>query len=136
MRRQAFEEAIAQDRYDLGLRKVFADWLDDHGDPEEAAIQRAWTKDKQDSICWLEDLAQHMSGVHNWHGGVNNISYEELLAAARLYLEKGEMTPEYGALEWSNLLCDVEKEFWGHYQRATGTEVPEGQDTGFFECCM
>src|SRR5262245_33639443 len=41
--RQAFEDAINADPLDMTTRKVFADWLDDHDEPELADYHRTLT---------------------------------------------------------------------------------------------
>ena len=51
--REAFLEAIAANQDDTLIRLVFADWLDEHGEPEEAERQRQWPEAKRrlDDIC-------------------------------------------------------------------------------------
>ena len=40
--RDAFLAAIAADPLDDGLRAIFADWLEEHGDMAESDRQRRW----------------------------------------------------------------------------------------------
>jgi uncharacterized protein (TIGR02996 family) len=52
--RQAFIEAISANPFDLTARLVFADWLDEHGEGQQAEIQRwmaraEWTEIEHNS---------------------------------------------------------------------------------------
>ncbi len=58
--RENFLEAIDSDPYDLALRKVFADWLDEFGNDEDADLaveQRAWTAEKTLADLTIKELA-------------------------------------------------------------------------------
>ena len=45
----AFIKKIEANPRDVNLRGVYADWLEEHGFDDEAAIQRAWTLKKHDA---------------------------------------------------------------------------------------
>ncbi len=62
--REAFLEAIESDPYDLSLRKVFADWLDEFGDDadhDKAVEQREWTTEKTVADLGIKKLAAELS---------------------------------------------------------------------------
>lgn len=57
--RRAFEAAIAAAPQDEAPKKVFADWLDERGESDEAALYRGWTADRPppfglDDYGWRE----------------------------------------------------------------------------------
>lgn len=58
--RENFLEAIDSDPYDLALRKVFADWLDEFGndaDHDLAVVQREWTEEKTRADLAIKKVA-------------------------------------------------------------------------------
>lgn len=57
---KTFIEAIAKDPRNMATRLVFADWLDDHDEPEEADAQRQFSVEKYDAEMWLRQFClQH-----------------------------------------------------------------------------
>lgn len=110
---QAFLAAIAADRGDLGLRGVFADWLDEHGRHEEADYQRRW----DDSVRWAEDwLAEFGHGC--------DIPYPDLITAGHAWLRDETDYIQDWNLNASNDLCDDERraEFWRAWRLVTGID--------------
>ncbi len=58
MSKQAFLEALEKDRYDITTRLVFADYLDEHDEPEEATEQRRLaTPQWCEADRWLREYA-------------------------------------------------------------------------------
>lgn len=53
----AFLRSIEKDPRDYALRGVYADWLDENGEPEEAERQRNWEKIVAESEKWLRSYA-------------------------------------------------------------------------------
>lgn len=135
--RQIFLDAIAADPYDLHTRKVYADWLDEYGDDrdaEEAVVQRAWTRDKQDAIVYLTAFAERL-GHTDYDGYTFSISYEELISAAHnkindkrdwYYYTLPYDTPEF--------VYEENDKFWKSFELATGVEVEENKKRNFFSC--
>lgn len=58
--RERFEAAIQADRYDQVTRLVFADWLEEHDDPEAADEQRRWTPEWQRSDDWIDEFCDRV----------------------------------------------------------------------------
>lgn len=58
---KAFLDAIAKNPRDLGTRLVYADWLDEHDEPELAAEQRGFELAKHDAEQWLRCYASKMN---------------------------------------------------------------------------
>lgn len=63
---EAFLQALAANEDDVTTRMIYADWLDEHDQPEEADRQRKWPAAK----AWLQD----------WVVKINGGSYEDKLA--------------------------------------------------------
>jgi uncharacterized protein (TIGR02996 family) len=137
---RAFLDAIAANRFDCGLRKIFADWLDEHGRPEEADYQRRWTAGVGHAEDWLGRFAADAG-----------LTYDEVVMAARRHWLTGK---EYGTgmnFEPGNLLAFGESNktpqyefdggaylarFWECIGLLFGETVPEVRRAGEpFVCC-
>lgn len=103
--RAAFVQAIEENPYDEVTRKVFADWLDDHDEPEEADRQRTWTaKQYDESKKWLEEFAECVG-----------LKYSEVIAAGiEGFYCTGENYDPQDELDARNGV----KEFWKHWSVA------------------
>lgn len=55
---RSFWNAIEAVREDVGLRRVFADWLDENDRPEEADYQRSRTAENLAAEVWLRQQAE------------------------------------------------------------------------------
>jgi uncharacterized protein (TIGR02996 family) len=122
--RQAFLDAIQADPYDLRTRKVFADWLDEFGDDKDAdlaAEQRAWTREKQDAICWLTDFAKDLE-----------MPYEELIQAANVHIKGGGVYCL--SFDTPDRVYTDNDEFWQRFELATGEKVAAEDKVAFFRC--
>jgi uncharacterized protein (TIGR02996 family) len=54
-----FMSALTNDPRDVTTRRIFADWLDDHDEPELAGEQRAWSLKKYDAEQFLKKFAEN-----------------------------------------------------------------------------
>jgi hypothetical protein len=70
---------------------------------------------------WLEDFAPRVE-----------MTYDELLAAAKDYLRSGEYVTEYGGQGWQDAFYENAETFWTHYETVTGEKV---EDRGHFFSC-
>jgi len=118
-----FLAAIKADRFDAATRKVFADWLEDHGEDDEAVIQREWTAENQRAAeQYLREYADECE-----------ITSGELIEAGHAYLDDGDclgigtMTPD--------VAMGSQEEFWGHFMVVTGRPVPAGKREDCFVHC-
>ena len=116
--KRAFLAAIEADRYDWTTRKVFADWLEEHGEDDEAAIHRRWTPEKEsEAEEYLSRFADECE-----------MDYETLLEQAKneggLYL--GSDTPD--------IAYDL-TDFWRHYEVVTDSVVPDAKRESFHVSC-
>jgi len=74
--REALLRAIAANEDDILVRLVFADWLDEHGEHEEAERQRKWSEAKK----WLDNICkEHNAGCREGQ----EFTYDQLLDFGR-----------------------------------------------------
>lgn len=136
--REAFERAIAADRYDQDTRRVFADWLDENGFDDEAAFQREWTPRWQEAEDWLKGFAERIAG-YDWRDDGMTLhapTLEQVVEAGRKCLDDNESSllggDGFGA---TNIWDEVREEYWSHwkaYTRRAEVVTPNGD---VFRCC-
>lgn len=124
--REAFEKAIAAAQWDDELiRGVFADWLDEHGEHEEADRQRRYVPAER----WLRAFAEkHTSDFGSWQEGEvrwDNVEcpYGRLMYFLRQHADGGgylSFETPYGFSDYSN-------DLWRNYEIVTGEPAPEGE---------
>jgi uncharacterized protein (TIGR02996 family) len=71
--REAFLAALAANEDDVTTRMVYADWLDEHDEPEEADRMRKWPAAK----AWLINYAAGVSPYDADYGNVH--AYEKFM---------------------------------------------------------
>jgi uncharacterized protein (TIGR02996 family) len=117
--RHGFLEALEENEDDTPTRLVYADWLDDHGEHEEADRQRKWPVAK----AWLREFC----GVADDDADGYYIGVKKVIREARSALEDGSFTVDCGANEdmcnWLRADC---REFWQNVSIVTGLPLPEG----------
>lgn len=143
--RQAFLDAIKDNPRDEVVRKVFADWLDEHDEPEEADFYRAWSLEAyEEGARWLEEYANKLNRYEAYapygEGEIINrdktpvLTYEELLQAAHKHLDTGESS-FFLNFDMPDYVYEQRKEFWKHFQVVTSRRIPEpNYDYQFFRC--
>jgi uncharacterized protein (TIGR02996 family) len=125
----AFLKALAENEDDTTTRLVYADWLDDHGQHEEADRQRRWPAARE----WLVRFCKENSGYQE-------ITYEELIEFGReVVKEESSLERTYvdNEVMW-HALRDNSQEFWKNWSVVTGVPLPPGLgDKGFhrWQCC-
>lgn len=117
--REAFLRALEANEEDVTTRLVYADWLEERGETEEAERQRAWPAAKD----WLRKLCDEPDdNADAYCLGVNT-----LIRMARSALEDGSLAIDCGANED---MCDKLRqdcrEFWRKIAIVTGLPLPEG----------
>jgi uncharacterized protein (TIGR02996 family) len=131
----AFEKAIEEDPFDGTTRKVFADWLEEHGFDDEALLQREWTPKKMRAAeKWLKKFAAECSDEEDENAeeeeGCFTLSYEALIQAGHKYLDTGVCL-------WLGIDPPNEEmeQFWQHFMVVTGRPVPsEKREDCFIRC--
>lgn len=127
--REVFLKMLAENEDDTAARLVYADWLDDHGEHEEADLQRKWPAAKE----WLVRF-----GKENSH--YQEISCAELIEFGR-QVAKEESSTERVYIDneamWDALKAHGQ-EFWKNWSVVTGIPLParlETQDFHHWRCC-
>jgi uncharacterized protein (TIGR02996 family) len=123
--RKAFLAALAKDEDDTTTRLVYADWLDERGEHEEADRMRKWDAAK----AWLVRFFQeHNEG--DYFGQLN--SYEDLLELARVAVEEANewgLGFDCGSNEnLCNALRANAREFWKNWSIVMGIPLPPSAD--------
>jgi uncharacterized protein (TIGR02996 family) len=127
--RDAFLKALADNEDDTTTRLVYADWLDDQGEHEEADRQRKWPAAKE----WLVQLCQENSRYEE-------VSYAGLVAFGRQVV-KEESPSERIYLDneamGDALRANLQK-FWENWSVVTGIPLPPNlaaRGVHRSECC-
>jgi uncharacterized protein (TIGR02996 family) len=150
----AFRQAFADAPLDVGLRRMFSDWLLEHDRPEEAAYYQRWTEDVGRAEQWLNKFAVRVG-----------YTYEHVIAGARRMAEPGVETGSGMNFEPGNVLAGfthqddhkpgglledfpapadgdwmgnsgVNEKFWKCVELVLGKVVPEDrQIDSVFLCC-
>ncbi len=134
--RNAFLEALSANEDDTPTRLVYADWLDDQGEHEEADRHRKWPAAKEWLVRFCRDHnpSPEDEDLEEWV-----ISYEGLIELGRTAVEEADQ----GRLGFScgnNMtMCDAlrgnSQEFWMNWSVVTGIPLPRGvEDPGHFSC--
>lgn len=153
----AFRRAIAAAPADEAPRKVFADWLDEHDRPEEAAWYRTWTTAAAAAAReWLTAFAaghDHDPAYYLYRFAEREtadppgrVPVDDLIRAAREWYAakaRGDEWPTPFTQMGSASLRDFMSEslanrraFWRAWALATGTFVPaEIVQTGYVFSC-
>jgi uncharacterized protein (TIGR02996 family) len=131
--RDAFLKALAANEDDTTTRLVYADWLDERGEHEEADRMRKWDAAK----AWLVRLCEQNNSPDLEAEWV--VSYEKLLQAGRDAVEKAGEDGYLGL--WVNFNYDMgealttnTREFWTNWSIVTGIPVPPDAEQKTYVC--
>jgi uncharacterized protein (TIGR02996 family) len=128
--RDGFLKALAENEDDTTVRLVYADWLDEHGEHEEADRQRKWPAAKEWLVRFCKDNASSYEpfSYENLIAFGYRVTKDEILAK-RIYLDNEAM--------WQALKA-YSQDFWKNWAIVTGHALPPGlEDEGFHRwvCC-
>jgi uncharacterized protein (TIGR02996 family) len=135
--RSAFLDALAQNEDDTTTRLVYADWLDENGEHEEADRQRKWPAAKE----WLVDFWT----AHNYAGGLDRADDDDgyyafptvkaLIKKAGEALRDGSCSLDCGADEGiCGALRQDDREFWENISIVVGLPAPGAEHRGSYSC--
>jgi uncharacterized protein (TIGR02996 family) len=143
--REAFLKALAENEDDNVTRSVYADWLDEQGEHEEADRHRKWPAAKAWLVQFCEehnpfsdvDMEDIEDVEDEWSEYV--ISYADLIELGReavKHARRGEMGFSCGPnMEMSEALQDNRHEFWKNWSIVTGIPVSAAQaEKSVFSC--
>jgi uncharacterized protein (TIGR02996 family) len=130
--RKAFLKALAANEDDTTTRLVYADWLDERGEHEEADRMRKWDAAK----AWLVGFFE----AHNQGDYVGELNtYTDLLELARVAVEEANERGFGFDCGSNERLCEAlranPREFWENWSVVTGIPVPPDADKkSYFGC--
>ena len=130
--RDAFLKILAENEDDTTARLVFADWLDDHGEHEEADRQRKWPAAKE----WLVRFFSNHDGG-DYFGELT--SYEQLIELGRVAVKEANERGFGFDCGSNESLCNALRansaEFWKNWSIVTGIPLPGGAEKkSYFGC--
>jgi uncharacterized protein (TIGR02996 family) len=137
--REAFLQGITDDPRDLATRRAFADWLDEHDEPELADFHRKWTVEKYDEARkWLQEFADFLNqeGATVYEGDDRNpnLSVDDLLEAmqGRVQTREGGI---FLGFDTPDECWQAKGRMWECFELITGQKVTEDtKEEGFFRC--
>jgi uncharacterized protein (TIGR02996 family) len=118
--RDAFLVALRDQEDDITTRMVYADWLDDHGEHEEADRQRKWPAAKE----WLVEFAKQFSDEWDEDVYLTPVTYEKLIELGHKGLSQGHVICGNNDSLWYALEQNS-KDFWMKWSIVTGVVVPD-----------
>jgi uncharacterized protein (TIGR02996 family) len=139
--RMAFLHAIEAGPWDDQLaRDIYADWLDERGEHEEAMRQRAYVAARRRLTEFAEKHAETIwPDGQAWRPGVDpvgrrTLTYEEIVATAASYVEAYNRSYHYAyfppsAIQMSDadlgfVGLELRRQFWTDWSTVTGAPVP------------
>lgn len=138
--RAGFLKLLAENEDDTTTRLVYADWLDDRGEHEEADRQRKWPAAKE----WFVKFCQVNNPADENDSDEWFISYETLVELGREAIERGVERADGHEYWWfscgNNMgMCDALRdnpgEFWKNWSIITGVPLPPDiEEKSGFSC--
>jgi uncharacterized protein (TIGR02996 family) len=126
--RNAFLEALDANEDDTTTRLVYADWLDERGEHEEADRQRKWPAARE----WLVRFCRAHNPPSDDDPFERTISYKELLELGREAVEEADESGLGFYCGNNQTMCNAlrahSREFWKNWSVVTGIPLPPGAE--------
>ncbi len=157
MSREAFENALKEDRYDSTTRLVYADWLEERGLDDEAQEQRrmaspAWIEADREMHNFARSLGKDCTNYGNLFTRASDgryvpneperwqeITYDMVMQAAQQSLDSkdDERFVQQGAETARDAMSspEVRERFWKNWSIITGKSLPDEAREYRVFCC-
>ena len=124
--RDAFLKALAENEDDTTTRLVYADWLEEQGEHEEADRERKWPAAKEWLVRFCKENWQYPEVFYKQLIEFGRQAAKEESPSDRVYLDNENM--------WHALQANSQ-EFWKNWSVVTGVPVPlDVEDKSSFSC--
>ena len=125
---RAFLAALHADPEDWDLRLVYADFLEEQGEDEEAARQRAYRTARE----WMNDFARKCYDYDDYDVDATAVpwSFEDVVQAGIDHVESGDVLVQYGSEKARNLIFEDEfrDAYWKNWEIITGKRFVPDED--------
>ena len=134
--RTPFLKALAENEDDTPTRLVYADWLDDRGEHEEADRQRQWPAAKE----WLAQFCRdHNPPLDDEDQDQWRVTCKELIDLGRTAIEEADQDGVGFSCGDNMDMCDALRQnsgkFWKNWAIVTGIALPPDiEATSQFRC--
>jgi uncharacterized protein (TIGR02996 family) len=134
--RNAFLKALKKNEDDTTTRLVYADWLDERGEHEEADRMRKWDAAKKWLVKFSKKHNPPEDDPEEWY-----ITYADLIELGREAVKNADKKTGESEFDCGNNMGMVDalqensKEFWKNWSIITGIAVPpDTQEKIYFGC--
>lgn len=130
---EAFLAALEANEDDIATRLVYADWLEEAGETEEANRQRLWPAAKAWIVAFVE---QHVREYYGDDDDDYRMDYAALMEEASAVVEDSDPYINCGPCEnLQSALWSHGKEFWANWAIVTGKPSPNPENVTYGCAC-